>query len=400
MTIFKKILLLLVLLAGFTLVGCTEDITPTEPSEPTIETEEPSEPTIEEEIIDLSMYDDLNGRLITFFDDFDGDTLDLSKWEHMEGTGASYGLSYWGNNEKQYYKSENTTVENGELKIQVRKEQTLADNGSGTIMQYTSSRIRTKGNFYQTYGRVEARIKFDVAEEGLWPAFWMLPENNVYGGWPYSGEIDIMEIRGSRPNYATSAIHFFNSRHTYISNEVEYNNGSSMLDYHVYAVEWTPTDMTFYVDDQVVLYTNNWSSNIGDFPTPFNEDFHLLLNLAVGGNFDGNRLPSDDALPATMYVDYIKVLALEDENGRKVPEGQGTVYFTYDELTFSLSDLSTELEFFIFDGKKGDVAWFTSDPSIAVVSQRGKVTFLKEGTVVIRVATAAHEALCTITVTS
>jgi beta-glucanase (GH16 family) len=400
MKVTKKISFFIIILLSVLMVSCTEEPIETEPIQETEDTTIPIPIPSEDDTVDLSMYDETTGRLITFFDDFNGDELDESVWEHMIGTGSQYGLGYWGNNEKQFYKSENSIVENGELKIQLRKEQTVADNGTGTIMEYTSSRIRTKGSFYQTYGRFEARIKFDVADDGLWPAFWMLPENNTYGGWPYSGEIDIMEIRGRRPNHTTSAVHFYNNGHRYIANEVMYEHESSITDYHVYAVEWTPNDMTFYVDDQIVLHTNSWSSNVGEYPAPFNQDFHLLINFAVGGNFDGNRLPSDDSLPATMYIDYVKVLAHEDEDGRKKPEGNGLVYLTYDELNFSLSDESTELEFFVIDGKKTDVAWFSSDTNIAVVNQRGKVTFLKEGTVTIRVATEANEANCVITITN
>lgn len=327
-------------------------------SEPTIieTTEETVEhtQTTEEEIVDLSMYDQTTGRLITFLDDFNGDSLDETIWEHMEGTGSTYGLGYWGNNEKQYYKSDNTSVENGELRIEMRKEQTVADNGTGTIMQYSSSRIRTKGSFSQTYGRFEARVRIDTADQGLWPAFWLMPEDNYYGGWPYSGEIDIMEIRGSKPNHATSAIHFFNTRHTYISGEVQYDNGLDMTDYHVYAVEWTPEEITFFVDEQIIVSIDTWPSSIGEFPAPFDQDFHILLNFAVGGNFDSNLLPSDSSLPATMIVDYVRVLALDNEQGRKTPEGTGSVYLTYDQIEVVLSDESIVLEYFVFDGNRSD----------------------------------------------
>ncbi len=381
-------------------ISCDTSQTTTTTTETTTTTSLTTETTTTEENVDLSIYDSLTGRLITFFDDFNGDELDETVWEHMIGTGSAYGLGYWGNNEQQYYKSENTTVENGELRIEIKKEQTVADNGSGTIMEYTSSRLRTKGGFSQKYGRIEARIRIDTAEQGLWPAFWMLSENSEYGGWPYSGEIDIMEIRGSRPFYTSSALHFFDDRHTYITNEIQFKDSTSMTDYHVYALEWTPFGITTYVDDEVVLSTDAWESNVGDFPAPFDKKFHILLNVAVGGNFDGNKLPSDELLPATMYVDYVKVLAYDDEDGRKAPVGNGDVYLTYDELTISLSDEPVDLEYFVFDGKRTDVAWFSSDTSVAVVNQGGRVTPLSVGTTTIRVATATSEALCIITVTN
>jgi beta-glucanase (GH16 family) len=354
--------------------------------------------TTTEPYVDLSMYDEVNGRLITFFDDFDGDELDESIWEHMIGTGSKYGLSYWGNNEKQYYQPENTIVKDGSLQIQVRKEQLLADNGTGTIMNYTSSRLRTKGNFAQKYGRFEARIRIDTAEQGLWPAFWMLPERNTYGGWPYSGELDIMEIRGSKPFFTTAASHFYDSRHTYISGERRFPNGTSMTDFHVYAVEWTPTKITYYVDEEIVVSMSSWKTHVGSFPAPFDQEFHILLNFAVGGSFDSNLLPADSALPATMYVDYVKVLAYDDELGRKTPTGSGSVFLTYDAISMNIEDGPLPLEFFVFNGYRSDVAWFSSHPEVAVVNQHGVVTPMKEGITTIRVLTLTSEAACVITV--
>jgi beta-glucanase (GH16 family) len=354
--------------------------------------------TTSEPFVDLSMYDFVNGRLITLFDDFDGDQLDESIWEHMTGTGSAYGLGYWGNNEKQFYKPENTTIRDGYLQIQVRKEQTVADNGSGTIMNYTSSRIRTKGRFAQAYGRFEARIRIDTAEQGLWPAFWLLPEQNRYGNWPYSGELDIMELRGSKPYFTTAATHYYDGRHTYISGERQYPNAMPMTEFHVYAVEWTPTKITYYVDDEVVVSMSSWNTQVGDFPAPFDQEFHILLNFAVGGNFDSNLLPSDSKLPATMYVDYVKVLAIDNETGRKPPAGTGSVYLTYDQMNLSLSEGAKDLEYFVFNGYRSDVAWFSSNPEVAVVNQFGRVTPRREGTTIIRVATGTFESICVITV--
>ncbi|GEM_PF-6107491 len=404
----RQLLLIVLFLTGFTLIGCDTD-TPIDDEDPPItdpndDDENPDDEDPDEgdsEIIDLSGYDDLTGRTITFFDDFNGDTLDESVWEHMLGTGAAYGLGYWGNGEAQYYKAENTTIVDGELHITAKLEDTVAENGT-TIMHYTSSRIRTKGSFAQAYGRFEIRARLDTAAQGLWPAFWLLSEDNVYGGWPYSGEIDIMEIRGRLPFVTTSALHFYQNRHKYYSGEVNYPNGSSATDFHVYAVEWTPERMTWYVDDVVILDLTEWESNVGEFPAPFDQEFHMLINFAVGGGFDGGRLPPDEALPATLIVDYVRVLAYEDGDGsgRKIPEGEGSVYLTLDQLTIAVDDGPVNLEFFVFDGLRGDVAWFSSDESVAVVNQAGRVTPLAPGTTVIRVATAASEAFCTITVTS
>jgi beta-glucanase (GH16 family) len=408
--ILKKLLsVCLIACFGFVLMACEQTIitttttisnstSATTTTTTTSTTSTQSITTTTEPFVDLSMYDLVNGRIITFFDDFSGDTLDATKWEHMIGTGTAYGLGYWGNNEKQYYQPENTIVQDGALQIQVRKEQIVADNGTGTIMNYTSSRLRTKGKFAQTYGRFEARVRIDTAAPGLWPAFWLLPEFNQYGNWPYSGELDIMEIRGSRPYYTTAATHYFDGRHTYISGEKRYPENTTMTDYHVYALEWTPTKITYFVDDEVVVSMSTWNTNVGDFPAPFDQEFHILLNFAVGGNFDSNMLPPDNLLPATMYVDYIKVLAFDDIDGRKAPEGTGSVYLTYDQWTISLADGPMDLEYFVFNGYRSDVAWYSSNTNVAVVNQYGRVTPIAPGTTIIRVATGASEALCEITV--
>ncbi|GGY44853.1 hypothetical protein GCM10007148_12240 [Parvularcula lutaonensis] len=235
-----------------------------------------------------------------FADEFDGTSLDTSKWEPMIGDGCDYGICGWGNNELQYYKAENATVSNGTLKITAKKERTRGS-------QYTSARLRTANmpnSGEWTNGRFEARIKFP-AGAGMWSAFWMLPTDPDVG-WPTSGEIDIMEAVGQDPENIFGTIHYGNA---YPDNEFS-GNGIRKApdtwadDFHVYAVEWTPNEMRWYIDD--ILYSTKTPQDLSDpsFWTFENYQYHFLLNLAVGGNLGG---PVDDSvLPAVMEVDYVR----------------------------------------------------------------------------------------------
>ena len=242
------------------------------------------------------------GYTLIWEEQFDGDSLNLSNWEYMYGTGAQFGLNGWGNDELQYYtdREQNIRVENGELFITARRE-----NFGGR--QYTSARIRSFDRFTTRYGRIEASINLPVGE-GLWPAFWMMPEDSVYGGWPLSGEIDIMEA-SQDANHVSGAIHFGNTwpGNQYRSSGINGNFGNS---HHVYAVEWEPDRIRWYVDGELFMaqYENNWFSGAAtnDPNAPFDQDFHILLNMAVGGNFVPNPSPSSP-FPKTMSVDYVRV---------------------------------------------------------------------------------------------
>ena len=233
-----------------------------------------------------------------WFDEFDGDSLNLSKWSRENGNGTDG----WGNNEAQYYTSNNDFVSDGMLTIQARKE-------SRSGFNYTSTRMKTQNKVKFTYGYVEARISLP-AVTGMWPAFWMMPNNSVYGGWPHSGEIDIMEARGRLSNQSSSAIHFSykNGGWTYLDHV---QSGHAITGFHKYAVEWQPDFIKFYIDDFCHAYYDKgeWStSGAKDSETaPFDQDFYIILNLAVGGNFDGGVLPPGDFSSADMKIDYVRV---------------------------------------------------------------------------------------------
>lgn len=247
---------------------------------------------------------------LVWSDEFDGETLDTDKWRFQLGTGTEYGLIDWGNNEQQYYRAENTRVENGLLIIEARME-----NYGGK--SFTSSRLFTKDTFAKKYGKIEARIKLP-AGAGFWPAFWMLPKDDVYGGWAASGEIDIMEANGKFPTRIEGTIHYGGSwpHNTHSGAIYHFPPGQDITDFHVYSIEWEPGEIRWYVDGNLYSVKNEWYT-IGDggeepypFPAPFDQEFYLLLNLAIGGHYVGNEVPPPEAFPAAMVIDYVRVYEL------------------------------------------------------------------------------------------
>ena len=225
-------------------------------------------------------------------DDFNTDgTPDSSKWTYDLGTTDIFGNTGWGNQEAQSYtdNAENVIVEGGSLKITAKKE------GN----DYTSARIKTQGLYNFTYGRVEVRAKLPSAQ-GTWPAIWMLGSNHPTAGWPYSGEVDIMEQRGDDKERVLGTSHWYN---TAGSNNASYGENTtvenSSTEFHLYTVEWTEGAVKIFLDD-VKYYELTNSADL-----PFNADFYLILNVAMGGTLGGDIDPS--FTQDTMEIDYIKV---------------------------------------------------------------------------------------------
>ncbi len=244
---------------------------------------------------------------LKYEDEFDLPYLDETKWEYMIGNGDIYNNPGWGNDEQQYYTEDNTTFEDGEMVIHVCREDYRG-------YKYTSTRIRSAGKMSLTYGRIEARISLPLGQ-GLWPAFWMLPEDDTpYGIWAASGEIDIMEARGRISDLTSCALHYGQEHSsTYKTGTHTLRDGTTINDYHWYAVEWYPDEFIWYVDDDQVLDVKAglrswWSENDPDnIYAPFDTDFHVLINCAVGGNFDGGLVPEDDFSEALMKVDCVRM---------------------------------------------------------------------------------------------
>ncbi len=213
---------------------------------------------------------------------------DPAKWGYNIGTGSSG----WGNNELQYYTSrpENVIVQNGVLKINLIKE-----NFSGSA--YTSARLLSQGKFSFKYGTVEVRAKLPVGG-GTWPAIWMLGNNINTAGWPACGEIDIMEHKGNDLNRIHGTLHYpGRSGGNADGNTRVISNATT--EFHIYKVEWTAAFIKISVDDQVIHTVANSSA------IPFNHEFFLLLNVAMGGTFGGAVDPN--FTNATMEVDYVRV---------------------------------------------------------------------------------------------
>jgi len=246
-----------------------------------------------------------DGWELVWNDEFDGDTIDLNKWEYEVNAQGG------GNNELQYYtdRPQNSRVKDGLLTIQALQETFTGPEGT---REYTSARLRTKNRGDWKYGRFEIKAKLPYGQ-GLWPAIWMLPTDWVYGGWAASGEIDIMELIGHDPATVYGTLHYGGTYpdnvHTGASYKLSFGNFA--LDFHVFALEWSATEMRWFVDDSLYQVQTEWYSQGNDYPAPFNQRFHLLLNVAVGGNWPGNP-DNTTSFPQRMEVDYVRVYQKTD----------------------------------------------------------------------------------------
>ena len=244
------------------------------------------------------------GYTLAWSDDFngpDGSSPDLKKWSYDIGGNG------WGNNELEYYtnRTQNAQIKGGNLVITAQQEAyTGAD---GVTRNYTSARLKTQGLFSQAYGRFEARIKIP-AGQGMWPAFWMLGNDITSVGWPKCGEIDIMENIGKEPGTVHGSLHgpSTSGPTSDLSAPFSLPAGQNFAgDFHLYAVEWEPGTIRFYVDTN--LYATFTSSQ---WPAGgawvFDHPFFILLNVAVGGSWPGSP-DSTTVFPQQMLVDYVRV---------------------------------------------------------------------------------------------
>lgn len=248
------------------------------------------------------------GWTLTWNDEFnapDGAPVDSSKWVSETGGNG------WGNQELEYYttRAENAFQQGGNLVIKVLQEEyTGAD---GVTRDYTSARLKTQAKFSQKYGRFEARIKIPRGQ-GIWPALWMLGDDISNIGWPKCGEIDIVENIGKEPSLVHGTIHSpgYSGSQGISSPFALPDNSRFADDFHVYAVEWEPKAIRFYVDDH--LYATRTPA---DLPKGtkwvYDHPFFLLLNVAVGGQWPG---PPDATtqFPQTMLVDYVRAYKRSD----------------------------------------------------------------------------------------
>jgi Beta-glucanase/Beta-glucan synthetase len=241
---------------------------------------------------------------LVWSDEFDGTEIDASKWSYDLGDGCqiSDNLCGWGNNELEYYtdRPENSFLEDGNLVIKAIQEIPFFEGQH----RYTSARMVTKNKGDWKFGRIDVRAKLPIGK-GLWPAIWMLPTDNVYGGWPRSGEIDIMENIGSEPSKVSGTIHYGHDFWRFNSQSLELEDGFFADDFHVFTLLWDEDCILFQVDG-VDIGVPNTRSTVLPTTYPFDQDFHLILNVAVGGTLPGNP-DASTSFPQTMEIDYVRV---------------------------------------------------------------------------------------------
>ena len=246
---------------------------------------------------------------------------DPAKWTYEEG--------FVRNNEAQFYtrdRRENARVENGMLVIEARKEHfNILTEGAGgkpkatrsrgrEFAEYTSASLNTRGKASWTYGRIEVRAKLP-AGRGTWPAIWTLGENRDQVAWPSCGEIDIMENVGFDPDMIHGNIHTKSYNHI-----LHTNKGAKIMiarpyqDFHVYAIEWRPDRIDFFVDKSKYFTFKNEGK--GSNVWPYDKPQYLLLNIAIGGAWGGQKGIDDAIFPQRMYVDYVRIY---QEQGSKPP---------------------------------------------------------------------------------
>ncbi len=220
---------------------------------------------------------------------------DSTKWSYDTG---GHG---WGNNEKQYYtqkKPENASVKNGVLSITAVKENVGGAN-------YTSARLASKNKGDWAYGRVEIRAKMPKGR-GLWPAIWMLPTDWKYGDWPASGEIDIMEHVGYLPDSVFGTVHTGAYNHSIGTHKGTKTFRSDLSDaFHVYILDWSENEIKIFIDEELFFTYTNEKKTYREWP--FDQRFHLLMNIAVGGDWGGKMGIDDTVFPQAMEIDYVRV---------------------------------------------------------------------------------------------
>jgi beta-glucanase (GH16 family) len=237
------------------------------------------------------------GYALLWADEFDNSTLNSSIWSFENGDGCP-NVCGWGNNELEYYRPDNLFFQDGKMLIEAKKE-------SYGGKSYTSSKILTRDKKFFKYGRIDIRAKLPKGK-GIWPAFWLLPQHNVFGGWPQSGEIDLMELVGHEPGKTHGTIHYGpGPGSTQISRNYNLPGTATFFDeFHVFSLEWKQDQMKWIVDGN--LYSTINKTDLGSANYPFNENFFLIINFAIGGNWPGSP-DAATTFPQWLAVDYVRV---------------------------------------------------------------------------------------------
>jgi beta-glucanase (GH16 family) len=235
------------------------------------------------------------GLTLTWADEFNGAALNQANWNFETGDGCPN--CGWGNNELEYYTNgDNLSLQSGKLIIEARDESIGGKN-------FTSSRITTKNKKFFKFGRIDIRAKAPEGQ-GIWPALWMMPQENKYGGWPSSGEMDIMELLGHEPNKLYSTVHFGPGPGSRNISKSTISPAPLSNEFHVYSVIWEEDKMQFMLDN--VGYNTILKADLGGNNYPFNETFFFIFNVAVGGNWPGSP-NATTYFPQWLAVDYVRV---------------------------------------------------------------------------------------------
>ena len=345
------------------MAGCTiPESASTAPAADAAETADATEAAPEEAPAAESSIDEADiptpdGYHLVWHDEFDGTELNEADWNyevHEKG---------WVNHELQEYiaSPDYAYVKDGELVIQPVKTE---EDGK---VSYASGRVNTQNKHDYKYGRFEARLKVPEGK-GFLPAFWMMPQDeDFYGQWPKCGEIDIMEVLGNSTNVLYGTLHY-GEPHEQQQGMYNLAEGDFANEYHVFAIEWDPGEIRWYVDDNQYFETSSWFTKVDGeeekpYPAPFNQPFHVILNVAVGGDWPGD--PDDSTVfdeRAAMKVDYVRIFQKDeyDENVEKpvevleMREPDETGNFVYNSA-FEDEDLTDDVnwKFLLFNGGKG-----------------------------------------------
>jgi len=350
------------------------------------------------------------GMNLLWQDEFSGSALDTNKWNYEQGyyitnDPNSWG---WGNAELQHYtnSAQNVFVQDGKLNIRALNDPKSFPQDPSRYAQYSSGKINTKDHLSFQYGRVDIRAKLPTGN-GIWPALWMLPEDAVYGAWAASGEIDIMEAKGRLPGTTSGAVHFGGQWpvNKYIAGEYHFPEGQTFAnDYHVYSMIWEDDDVKWYVDGNFFFKVSRaqwYSVAAPNNPNaPFDQPFYIIMNLAIGGHFDGGLAPDPSDIPATMQVDYVRVYkeGSGGENPGNTPVSGVTVTPSSAQVEVGQS-VQLTANVAPSNAANKQVTWSVSGTGIASVNQNGTVTGLAPGTATVTATTADGNKTASSTIT-
>ena len=237
---------------------------------------------------------------LVWSDEFNGSKLNYSKWHICEDAFGG------GNQELQLYtdRLKNVRVDNGNLIIEAHRD---SPNVQGTLRKFSSGKVKTKYRGDWRYAKIEIRAKLPIGK-GIWPAIWMLPTDEKYGSWAASGEIDIMELNGNKPSELLGTLHYGGQwpRNRSSGSKKKLPKGTFGDEFHVFGVEWTEGEINWTLDGESWQKQKKWSADKFLFPAPFDQRFHLIINIAVGGRFVGAPSAKTN-FPVKMEVDWIRV---------------------------------------------------------------------------------------------